>query len=331
MAFNNTSPAKKIITSPQQIEVTLPFTAKTPEQDSGPVDSSSNEVVTGSGTCDAFAVAPSTMARFESCELLWGLKNVLRVEVPERDRRVTTGELFHAVAASLMELPRQERNLNSVRHITQSRVMELSRTPLWEEMGYGFDEEIDFGLRVWDLVETWFSMEDVSSVDVVSTESTVEAVLFDEGDMSGGGVVIRGVLDRCERRSDGKLVIVDYKTGRAPGEKDSYTASGTGRGLSSALGRDFGLSVYALALEEMDPTNEVAEVRLLYVGSGNIVSFEWGDFERTRTRELVVSLGAKMREARRTGVVVAKSGRHCLGCAYQDRCPIQKDTPTSLN
>ena len=33
------------------------------------------------------------------------------------------------------------------------------------------------------------------------------------------GIVIRGILDRIDRDSDGRLVITDYKTGKAPPER----------------------------------------------------------------------------------------------------------------
>ena len=58
------------------------------------------------------------------------------------------------------------------------------------------------------LVDNYFQLEDPDEVTPVGIELTLEARL--------GGVRLRGILDRLDRTPEGELVVVDYKTGRAP-------------------------------------------------------------------------------------------------------------------
>ena len=58
------------------------------------------------------------------------------------------------------------------------------------------------------LVANYFQLEDPDRITPVGVELTLEARL--------GDVRLRGILDRLDRTPDGELVVIDYKTGRAP-------------------------------------------------------------------------------------------------------------------
>ena len=59
------------------------------------------------------------------------------------------------------------------------------------------------------LVANYFLLEDPDEVTPVGIELTLEARL--------GDLRLRGIIDRLDRTPEGELVVVDYKTGRAPG------------------------------------------------------------------------------------------------------------------
>ncbi len=75
-----------------------------------------------------------------------------------------------------------------------------------------------------------------------------------------GTALIQGRVDRIDRRDDGTLAVVDYKSG------------GTPRPLGDSLeGYDVQLAIYALAAARADPTGEgqpVTRAAFLHVGSG---------------------------------------------------------------
>lgn len=248
-------------------------------------------------------LSPSTMTRFEGCELAWILKNVWRVAGAEESSRVTVGDLFHLVAARVGRLVPAERTLDAARRITQEEIMQVSRSAAWQESGFGIDDELELGLKVWNLVESWFVMEPVAAAPIVSVESLVETRV--------AGVPVRGVIDRADQLADGRLVIVDYKTGRAP----------AGGGYERRL---FGVKVYGCALEDMG--YEVAELQLIYVGSGDIIRVTWDAEVSAVTRDAVKDLAGRMAGVLETGSARAVPGRHCLGCPYVAVCPAQGGT-----
>ena len=57
-------------------------------------------------------------------------------------------------------------------------------------------------------MDNYFALEDPNEVTPVGIELILEARL--------GDVRLRGILDRLDRTPEGELVVVDYKTGRAP-------------------------------------------------------------------------------------------------------------------
>jgi putative RecB family exonuclease len=252
------------------------------------------------------ALSPSTMMRFQACELAWVLKNVGRFPGATPGLRVTIGDMFHVVAAEVGRLAPDARSLDAARRITQQEIMKVSRSETWQELGYGLDEEMDLGLKVWNLIESWFELEPVAELPIVAVESLVESVV--------AGFAVRGVIDRADRLDDGRLVVVDYKTGRAPRPSERES-------------RLFGVQVYGLALETMG--YPVAELQLVYVGSGDIVKVAWTESLAAATLASVETLAAQMSEVLKDGRATAVSGKHCLGCPYTLVCPAQGHTPPS--
>src|SRR6185369_901043 len=61
------------------------------------------------------------------------------------------------------------------------------------------------------LLDGYFSLEDPRRFDPVERESYVTHVL-------PGGLQLRGIVDRLDQAPTGEIRVVDYKTGRAPGE-----------------------------------------------------------------------------------------------------------------
>ena len=57
----------------------------------------------------------------------------------------------------------------------------------------------------------YFLLEDPTAIRPIGIEIMLDAEV--------GGVRVRGIIDRLELDENGELVVVDYKTGRAPPEK----------------------------------------------------------------------------------------------------------------
>jgi putative RecB family exonuclease len=100
------------------------------------------------------------------------------------------------------------------------------------------------------LVDHYFELEDPDRIHPVGLELTLEADV--------AGVRLRGIVDRLDRREDGSLVIVDYKTGRAPSVQ--YEQS-----------KLVGVHLYALLCREA-LGQAPAEVRLLHLREPMVIA-----------------------------------------------------------
>ncbi len=70
------------------------------------------------------------------------------------------------------------------------------------------DQAEQFRAEAVTLVDNYFALEDPNEVTPVGIELLLEARV--------GTMRLRGILDRLDRTPDGELVVIDYKTGRAP-------------------------------------------------------------------------------------------------------------------
>ena len=122
-----------------------------------------------------------------------------------------------------------------------------------------------------------------------------------------GDLVLRGIIDRLDLDDDGELVVVDYKTGRAP-------RPGWERKSMS------GIHFYAFLCESVFGRRP-AEIRLMYLKSGETIrttpSGQSTRFMTTRTNAVwkAVATACERDDFR------PKPGALCSFCAYQQWCP----------
>lgn len=131
--------------------------------------------------------------------------------------------------------------------------------------------------------------------EVVATELNFKIPI------ANGRIILNGYIDRVDRTPSGKLVAVDYKTGR---EKSQVEVDG-----------DFQLTLYSFALRKL--FNEVeGGLYLHYLKSGNkVLSFRGReDFNKLLERIKFVKSGIEQ------GRFEPKVGNQCRYCYYE--CPI---------
>jgi putative RecB family exonuclease len=154
------------------------------------------------------------------------------------------------------------------------------------------------------LVSRYFELEDPTSVDAVGVELRVEATL--DGAREGVEVHLRGIIDRLDRDEHGELVIVDYKTGRAP-------APGRERARLAAV------ETYALLCERALGVRPVA-VRLLHLREPVMIERRIGAPEVTRQERRTVQVWDAIARAHERGTFRPSPGPLCAYCAFTDRC-----------
>ncbi|AEA25511.1 RecB family exonuclease [Pseudonocardia dioxanivorans CB1190] len=209
------------------------------------------------------------------------------------------------------------------------------------EQGQDRPVPADAGFARWlasvhDLVEAYFVLEDPAAVEAESVELLVETELGpallpgretgpetgpgtgpDAGSGAergpGGGLLLRGFVDRIDVLPGGGLRVVDYKTGRIPQES----------GEAAAM---FQLKFYALALLQLRGTVP-DELRLLYLPAGQWLSYSPDADELRRFARVLDALWTAIRTAGREGDFPPRRSGMCRFCRHRERCPEWGGTP----
>ncbi len=166
------------------------------------------------------------------------------------------------------------------------------------------DQRPEFVEDAATLVRRYFELEDPTRVNAVGVELRVEAELEDA--RAGGSVHLRGIIDRLDRDERGDLIVVDYKTGRAPGP---------GRERSKMAG----VETYALLCERALGVRPVA-VRLMYLRQPLVIEREVGPPEVSRQERRTVAVWQAIAKAHASGSFRPSPGPLCRFCAFTDRC-----------
>ena len=256
------------------------------------------------------ALSPSRAADFMQCPLLYRFRVVDRLpEAPSP--AAVRGTVVHAVLERLFDLPAPERTLGSARSLLQ---------PQWErvraedpELAALFDGDAE-AVAGWlgsaeELLARWFELEDPTCLEPAERELYVETTLDD-------GLQLRGYVDRLDVAPDGRMRIVDYKTGRAPSPLFEAKAL-------------FQMKFYALVLwrtRGVVPTM----LQLIYLGSGEVLRYSPEESDLLATERKVEALWKAIATAQETGDWRPRRSALCAWCAHQSICPEWGGTPPPL-
>ncbi len=249
-----------------------------------------------SGDDHVVRLSPSTLQTLADCPLRWLLER--HGGSDGRDVRSAIGSLVHALVA--------DQAMNEGR-----MVAELER--LWGKMPFESSWYADNELeRHKTMLSTFAQWRDQTRHELteVGTEVDLDGVL----DCDGSAVQIRGRLDRLERDSEGRLVVVDIKTGKSPVSKDDAQ-------------RHAQLAMYQLAIAEglVHEGDSPGGGRLVYLGKPASA----GPTERQQDpmtpdgrgqwRELV----SRAARATQGPQFTARVNDGCAHCPVRQSCPAQ--------
>jgi putative RecB family exonuclease len=210
------------------------------------------------------------------------------------------GTTAHLALQRLYELAPAERTPEMLFELFRSAWTELRHTEEFLELFDSVEAERAWGVQSLGLLANYFALEDPASVIPLDRELD----LVEELD---NGMVIRGILDRIDRLSDGSLVITDYKTGKAPPEP-------------YALPAFFALKIYALLIRRRlgeTPT----ENRLLYLGGPTLYRIPVDDSQLDAMERQLRALWKAIDRAMAMDQFPPRPSRLCDFCSFRDRCP----------
>jgi putative RecB family exonuclease len=190
------------------------------------------------------SLSPSKVSSFTGCPLAFRFTIIDRLPEPPSPQAVK-GTLVHAALEGLFwHHPAGRRDRAAALGELESAWVRLRATdPEFAALDLSEEEAEAFLSDAALLVDNYFQLEDPDRVHAVGVELGLEADV--------GRLRLRGIIDRLDLTDDGELVVVDYKTGRAPSLRFERTKLA-------------GVHTYALLCERV-LGRPPAEVRLLYL------------------------------------------------------------------
>lgn len=243
-------------------------------------------------------LSPSRAGDFKTCPQLFKFRAIDKISEPPSVYQAR-GTTAHLALQRLFD--------DEVGSRTPERLYDLFRTAWTEIRGHDefeglftdVEEEREWGIESMALLANYFSIEDPTSFEPEDRELDMLEDL--------GGMMIRGILDRIDRDQDGRLVITDYKTGKAPPER-------------YALSAFFALKIYALLIRNKYGETP-KEVRLLYLNGPTLYRLPIEDRQLDAMDGQLRALWAAIEKAMSTDRFPARPGSLCNWCSYQEICP----------
>jgi len=256
------------------------------------------------------ALSPTRAGDFMACPLLYRFRAIDRLPEPPSPDAVR-GTVVHKVLEDLFDLPAVERTVERARELL---------LPAWEslmELEPGVAElfvDDESRLEPWltscrRVLDRYFTLEDPTRLEPAERELYVETLLDSK-------LLLRGFIDRLDVSPDGRVRVVDYKTGRSP--DPAFEAK--------AL---FQMKFYALVIWR---TRGVvpAMLQLIYLGNAELVRYVPEAADLLATERKVVAVWEAIRRAEETGDWRPSPGRICDWCSHQALCPAFGGTPPPL-
>jgi len=241
-------------------------------------------------------LSPSRASDFKLCPQLYKFKAVDKIVVPPNVHQAR-GTTAHLALQRLFDHPAAQRTPERLFDLFREAWTEL-RDVEYPDMFASVEEEREWGLESLGILANYFGTEDPSRIEPTARELDM---LQDVGDMT-----IRGILDRMDETEDG-IVIIDYKTGKAPPERYAIPAF-------------FALKIYALLIRQRTgktPTH----LRLVYLNGPTVYEIPVTDRQLDAMERQLVALWSAINRALLSGNFPTRPSRLCGWCSYQAICP----------
>lgn len=252
-------------------------------------------------------LSPSRASDFKVCPQLFKFRSIDKLPEPVTIHQAR-GTTAHLALQRLFDLDAPTRTPDRLYDLFREAWTEVRGDEEYAGLFASTEEEREWGLESLTLLANYFTVEDPSRIEPMDRELDMIEDL--------DGIVIRGILDRIDRRSDGQLVITDYKTGKAPPERYAMPAF-------------FALKIYALLIRRR--TGETPnELRLLYLNGPTMYRLEVDDSQLDAMDRQLRALWMAIERAMESDHFPPRPGRLCDWCSFQDLCPAFADVSIAV-
>lgn len=155
------------------------------------------------------SLSPSKITAFRDCPLAFRFSTIDKLPQPP-SIAACKGTVVHSALERLFWDVRQgSRNRDIAQVLLNECAHAFFETEDWEYLANSGESQRSFLTETAKLVNNYFLLEDPNTINALGLELMVA--------IEAKGPLLRGIIDRLDIDQDGELIIVDYKTGRAPG------------------------------------------------------------------------------------------------------------------
>ena len=249
-------------------------------------------------------LSPSRAGDFKTCPQLFKFRAIDRLPEPPSIYQAR-GTTAHLALQRLFDLPTAERSPEALYDLFRAAWVEV-RDGEYADLFADTDAERSWGVESLELLANYFAVEDPRTFDPLERELDMTEDL--------DGLTIRGILDRMEESPDGRLIITDYKTGKAPPER-------------YALPAFFALKIYALLIRRRTGHAPDA-LKLIYLNGPTTYEIPVSDPQLDAMDRQLRALWVTIDRALESGDFPARPGPLCNWCSFQEICPARAESAT---
>jgi len=244
-------------------------------------------------------LSPSRASQFKTCPKQFKYANVDKILEPTNEVQAK-GTTVHQALEDLFDLPSEERTTEKLHNLFREAWTKVRGNDEHHNLFSSIEEERDWGLEGLKLLNNYMTLEDPRSFEPVERERWVRGTIED--------LNLRGILDRMDRNDNGELIIVDYKSGKAPLAKYKEP-------------RFFALKLYALLIKE--ETGEMpVELKLIYLQNSTIHTLKIDNEILEQAKQEILEVWNNIKIAFQKNEFPPIKNALCDWCYYKPICPI---------
>lgn len=244
-------------------------------------------------------LSPSRASQFKTCPKQFKFANVDKIKEPTTEVQAK-GTTVHQALEDLFDLKPDERNTEKLHNLFREAWTKVRGNDEHHNLFSSVEEEREWGLDGLKLLNNYMSIEDPTSFEPLERERWVRGSIED--------LNLRGILDRMDRNNKGELVIVDYKSGKAPLAKYKEP-------------RFFALKLYALLIQK-ELGEMPSELKLIYLKNSTIHTLKVTQDSLDQVKIEVLEIWNNIKKAFESNEFPATKNTLCDWCYYKPICPV---------
>ena len=248
-------------------------------------------------------LSPSRASQYKTCPKQFEYANVIKIVEPTNEVQAK-GTTIHTALELLYDEPAENRTKDKLHNIFRTEWNNIRNNDEFTNLFTSKEEERTWGLDAYKLLTNYLQLENPKEIEPLERERWVRGTIQD--------LNLRGILDRMDSDKDGNLIILDYKSGKAPSAKYKEP-------------RFFALKLYALLIK--DELGEMPkELKLIYLQNSTIHTLQIDEDILNKAKEEILDIWNNIKNAYQNNQFPATKNTLCDWCYYKPICPEFNDS-----